>query len=115
MPATPSLPERRPLFIRDWQLSRRLALWLTARNVSPNGLSLAGLAGGLGTGLALALTSVSGFERAGFQCAVAGIIVRAAGNILDGMVAVESGKLSPASRTRRCCFMPSLPAPSGSW
>ena len=89
------VPERRPMFTRDWNISKQLTRWLMARRVSPNAISLAGMAGGIVAGLALAATTLPGLAPVMFLAAVAGIIVRGMGNLLDGMVAVESGKASP--------------------
>ena len=89
------VPERRPMFTRDWNISKQLTRWLVARRVSPNAISLAGMAGGIVAGLALAATTLPGLAPVMFLAAVAGIIVRGMGNLLDGMVAVESGKASP--------------------
>ncbi len=88
-------PERRPMFTRDWNISRQFARWLIARKVSPNVISLAGMAGGIGAGLALAATQRLALPQLLFLLAVAGIVVRGMGNLLDGMVAVGSGKASP--------------------
>jgi phosphatidylglycerophosphate synthase len=88
-------PERRPMFTRDWNISQQFARWLIARNVPPNSISLAGMAGGIAAGLALAATPLLPWPRTMFLLAVAGIVVRGIGNLLDGMVAVNSGKASP--------------------
>ena len=88
-------PERRPMFTRDWNISQQFARWLIARKVSPNAISLAGMAGGIGAGLALAATHLLPLPQVLFLLAVAGIVVRGMGNLLDGMVAVGSGKASP--------------------
>jgi phosphatidylglycerophosphate synthase len=88
-------PERRPMFTRDWNISQQFAGWLIARHVPPNAISLAGMTGGIGAGLALAATQLSPPPQVMFLLAVAGIIVRGMGNLMDGMVAVGSGKASP--------------------
>jgi phosphatidylglycerophosphate synthase len=88
-------PERRPMFARDMNLLKLFARWLVARKVSPNAISLAGMAGAILSGLALAATTLPGLARLMFFVAAAGIIVRALGNLLDGMVAVGTGKASP--------------------
>jgi phosphatidylglycerophosphate synthase len=90
-----SVPERRPMFTRDWNISKQLTRWLVAKRVSPNMISLAGMAGGIVAGLALAATTRPGLATMMYLVGVAGIIVRGMGNLLDGMVAVESGKASP--------------------
>jgi len=88
-------PERRPMFTRDWTVSQQVALWLIACNVPPNAISVTGMAGGIMAGLALAATSLVPLPRTMFLLAVVGIVVRGMGNLLDGMVAVGSGKASP--------------------
>jgi phosphatidylglycerophosphate synthase len=89
------VPERRPMFARELNLLKLLARWLVAHQVSPNVISLAGMAGGIVAGLALAATTLPGLARPMFLLAAAGIIARALGNLLDGMVAVGTGKASP--------------------
>lgn len=89
------VPERRPMFARNWNLLQQLTRWLAAKNVSPNTISLAGMAGAIVAGLALAATNLSPWPRAMFVLAAAGIGFRALGNLLDGMVAVSTGKASP--------------------
>jgi phosphatidylglycerophosphate synthase len=93
--STSIAPERRPMFARDWNLLQQSARWLIARDVPPNAISLAGMAGGIAAGLALAATTLLPWPRVMFLLAVAAIVVRALGNLLDGMVAVGSGKASP--------------------
>jgi len=88
-------PERRPMFARDWNILQQFARWLIARGVLPNAISVAGMAGGIAAGLALAATPLLSWPRTMFLLAVAAIVVRALGNLLDGMVAVGSGKASP--------------------
>ena len=88
-------PERRPMFARDLNLLKQLTRWLVAGKVSPNAISLAGMAGGIVAGLALAATTLPGLSPAMYLIAAAGIIVRALGNLLDGMVAVASRTASP--------------------
>ena len=53
------------------------------------------MAGGILAGLALAATQLLPLPQVMFLLAVAGIVVRGMGNLLDGMVAVGSGKASP--------------------
>lgn len=89
------VPERRPMFTRDWNISQRFSGWLVARNVSPNLISILGMAGAIVSGAALAATRDSSWPRVFFLIAVGGIIVRGMGNLLDGMVAVSSGRASP--------------------
>ncbi|HEV2435153.1 MAG TPA: CDP-alcohol phosphatidyltransferase family protein [Verrucomicrobiae bacterium] len=87
--------ERRPVFTRDWNISQQFAHWLIARNVPPNAISLAGMAGGIVAGLALAATHLPPWTQVLFLLAAAAVVVRGMGNLLDGMVAVGTGKASP--------------------
>ena len=87
--------ERRPMFTRNWNISQQFANWLMAHDVPPNAISLAGMAGGIAAGLALAATPWVRQPQTMFLLAVVGIVVRGMGNLLDGMVAVGSGKASP--------------------
>ena len=93
--STVAMPERRPMFTRDWNISKQFTRWLVARRVSPNAISLAGMAGGIVAGLALAATALPGLASVMCLAGVAGIIVRGLGNLLDGMVAVATGTASP--------------------
>jgi phosphatidylglycerophosphate synthase len=86
--------ERRPVALRRWGLSQRMAHFLVARGVTANAVSFVGLMFGLGGGLALAATRQAGLERPAFLAAVAMILLRLLANMLDGMVAVESGQSS---------------------
>lgn len=86
--------ERRPVALRRWGLSQRMAHFLVARGVKANAVSFVGLAFGLGGGLALAATRQAELERPAFLAAVALILLRLLANMLDGMVAVESGQSS---------------------
>ncbi|MCX6866210.1 MAG: CDP-alcohol phosphatidyltransferase family protein [Verrucomicrobia bacterium] len=94
-PSTSVAPERRPMLTREWTLSKACTRWLVAKKVPPNVISLIGMAGGMIAGIALAATPLPGMAQVMFLAAVAGIIVRGMGNLLDGMVAVESQVVSP--------------------
>ncbi len=87
--------ERRPMFTRNWNLSKQVTRRLVAWRISPNAISLAGMAGGILSGLALAATTLPGLASVMFLAAAGGIVVRGMGNLLDGMVAVASGRVSP--------------------
>ena len=89
-------PERRPIPARGWRSAQALAGWLAHRGVSPNAISIAGMLCGLGAGPALAGTSLApSYERLAWLTAAALILLRAAANMLDGMVAVEFARSSP--------------------
>jgi phosphatidylglycerophosphate synthase len=72
-----------------------MASWLAARRVSPNAISLAGMAAGVAAGLALAATSLPGWERAAFLTAAVLMQLRLTANMLDGMVALQRKVASP--------------------
>jgi phosphatidylglycerophosphate synthase len=93
--ATYQPTERRPLAARHWRPSRQMATWLARRGVSPNAVSLAGMGCGVAAGVALAATSSwPDWESAGWLAGAALIQLRLLANMLDGMVAIESGRAS---------------------
>ena len=94
MPNPAYCPERRPMPCREWSLSGRAAEWLIGRGASPNMISILGMLAALAAGIALAATAFPEFQRAGFFIALLGLGTRALGNMLDGMVAVGSGRAS---------------------
>src|SRR5262249_46597569 len=80
----------------DWAVSQQTARLLARWGVSPDGISLAGLACGIAAGVALASTEPEGFtRRIAFVAAALFVQLRLLANMLDGMVAVRSGKGSP--------------------
>src|SRR5262245_15392013 len=90
-----NIADRRPIAARHWQLPRKLTQLLVRWHVSPNAISLSGLTCGLAAGLALAATSL--FPNLSPLLWLLGaflILLRLLANMLDGMVAVESGKSS---------------------
>ncbi|WP_144185971.1 CDP-alcohol phosphatidyltransferase family protein [Elioraea rosea] len=84
--------DRRPIAARSLALTQRIAAGLVARGASPNGISLAGMAAGLGAGLALAATAWRP-DWAGPLWVAGALLVqlRLAANLFDGMVAVGRG------------------------
>jgi len=87
-------PDRRPLGARNWNASRTATKWLAAHGVAPNVISLSGLLASLGAGSMMAATGVSDRTALLLVAACALIIVRGMCNMLDGMVAVSTGKAS---------------------
>lgn len=88
--------KRRPIASRDWNVSRRLAGWLAARNVSPNAISVAGMLAGALSGACFALTShVGDFARGLWLAGAFFAQLRLVANMLDGMVAVQTDRCSP--------------------
>ena len=80
---------------RERKSSKRLAHWLAQRGVSPNAISVIGMLLGVAAGPALASTTIEPWRRWGFLAAAVLMQLRLLANMLDGMVAVESGKASP--------------------
>lgn len=88
--------DRRPIAARSLGVTRRIAAALVARGASPNGISLAGMAAGLGAGLCFA--AVAWLPGAAWMAWLAGAVLvqaRLAANLLDGMVAIGRGVASP--------------------
>ena len=88
--------DRRPIAARETAPAARIAGWLIRRGASPNGISLAGMAAGIGAGLALA--GVAWWPEAARPLwLLAALLVQArlAANLLDGMVAIGRGVASP--------------------
>jgi len=93
--APSSQPDRRPIGARHWQVSRLAASWLVRRGASPNVISLAGMFCAIGAGVLLALTPVAAeWEGVAWLAAALLIPLRLIANMLDGMVAIESGSAS---------------------
>ena len=87
--------DRRPIAARDLGFFKALASRLAKAGVSANAISLAGMAAGLLAGAALALTARwEPAARALWAAAAAFIQLRLVANLLDGMVAIESGTAS---------------------
>lgn len=90
-----STGDRRPVKSRSWKVSQALANWLVSRNCSPNLISVTGMAAGLAGGAALAATGRFVSAAAIFYISAALCIqLRLLANLLDGMVAIQSGKAS---------------------
>lgn len=88
--------DRRPIAARETAPAARVAGWLIRRGASPNGISLAGMAAGIGAGLALA--GIAWWPEAARPLwLLAALLVQArlAANLLDGMVAIGRGVASP--------------------
>jgi phosphatidylglycerophosphate synthase len=84
---------RRPLKTRSTRWAQRLARWLAARAVSPNGISILSLGfAAMGAVALLAAPAVSpGARTVLLLLAAACVQLRLLCNLLDGMVAVEGG------------------------
>lgn len=85
---------RRPLKVRDANLSRRMARWLSQRSVTPNQISMASVFFAvLAAGCLLAMPRLEGAAVLILPI-LAGVFIqcRLLCNLFDGMVAVEGGK-----------------------
>ncbi|OWK44382.1 CDP-alcohol phosphatidyltransferase family protein [Fimbriiglobus ruber] len=88
--------DRRPIAARRWPIWQHAAKWLAHRGVSPNAISLAGMGCGTAAGVALAGTTYTAdWEPFAWLGGAALIQLRLLANLLDGMVAIESGRASP--------------------
>ena len=87
------LGDRRPIATRNRKWAQTATAWLAARNVSPNAISIVGMCGCIVGGVALGLTAVCDC-RILWLVAAGGAQLRLTGNMLDGMVALASGRAS---------------------
>jgi phosphatidylglycerophosphate synthase len=87
--------DRRPIAARELGFFKALASRLAKAGVSANAISVAGMVAGLLAGAALVLTARwEPAARALWLAAAAFIQLRLVANLLDGMVAIESGTAS---------------------
>ena len=86
--------DRRPIAARRLVVFQKLAKALAHRGVSANAISIAGMISALVAGAALAATSCASTTWWLFLLAAAGVQLRLLANMIDGMVAIESGKAS---------------------
>lgn len=96
---TTPAPNRRPLASRDTRAARALAGALARAGIAPNAISAASVvAAALGAGAFLvgARTGAGSLGIAAFVVAAAGVQLRLLCNLMDGMVAVEWDRKSPA-------------------
>src|SRR4030095_10590062 len=87
------LIDRRPIATRNRKWAQAATAWLASRNVSPNAISVAGMFACIAAGFALGLTSVE-YDRVFWLIAALGAQLRLTANMLDGMVALVSGRAS---------------------
>jgi phosphatidylglycerophosphate synthase len=94
---TEVLGDRRPIASRERRFWQQATQWLVRAGVSGNSISILGMIAGMLGGVALFLTSRMENEwavRALFLAAACLMQLRLVGNMLDGMVAIASGKVS---------------------
>jgi phosphatidylglycerophosphate synthase len=85
--------DRRPIATRNRKWAQAATIWLASRNVSPNAISIAGMCACIVAGIALGVTSISDC-RILWLIAALGAQLRLTANMLDGMVALASGRAS---------------------
>ena len=90
----PSEADRRPVASRSLKAAVASARWLARRGVSPNAISVAGMVAGLFAGVALAMTGRVAVPAVAWLAAALLVQLRLVANMLDGMVAIESGRSS---------------------
>jgi len=90
-------PDRRPIRARSHPVWVRAAGALTRAGFSANAISIVGMVAGLAAGAALATTplATAPWPRVLWACAAVLIVKRLLCNMLDGMVAINSGRASP--------------------
>jgi phosphatidylglycerophosphate synthase len=89
--------DRRPIAARELPFFIGLASRLARAGITPNAISVAGMIAGILAGAAFAATPHTShlFSRLCFLAGAACVQLRLLANMLDGMVAVNSGKTSP--------------------
>lgn len=90
----PAESDRRPLASRSWKASGVVAHWLAQRGASANAISVAGMVAGILAGVSFALTPQLAVPGLAWVVGAALVQARLAANLLDGMVAIESGRAS---------------------
>jgi phosphatidylglycerophosphate synthase len=85
--------DRRPIATRNRKWAQAATAWLAARHVSPNAISVAGMCACIVAGIVLGATSVADY-RILWIIAALGAQLRLTANMLDGMVALASGRSS---------------------
>lgn len=94
-PPSEPAPDRRPIAARELRLFRSMAAGLARAGVSANAISIAGMACGVGAGVLFALTGTRPeWARVLWLAGAACVQLRLLANMLDGMVAIASGRAS---------------------
>ncbi len=95
--STYSTGDRRPIAARNRQIFQRMAAGLAGLGVTANMISIGGLVSGVAAGICLFSTNhfSDGPRRMLWFAAAVFIQLRLLANMLDGMVAVATGKASP--------------------
>jgi len=89
-------PDRRPLATRKLKISHIVVRKVAATGITPNAISTLGMFAGIAAGVALAMTARLPEQARVWWIAGAVLVqLRLLANMLDGMVALETGKDSP--------------------
>lgn len=84
--------DRRPIGARNARWSQIMVHWLSKTGITPNSISVVGMLAGVGAGVLFYSTgSLDYGERAVWLVGAGLVLVRLLANMLDGMVAVETG------------------------
>lgn len=88
---------RRPLAVRELKFTKRITIWLSQKQITPNQISLMSIAFAL---LGCALLALYHYHPSPLWLIVAALCIQARllCNLFDGMVAVEGGKKTPSRR-----------------
>lgn len=86
--------DRRPISARNSQYSQRVSTFLAKQGVLPNTISVASVVFAAGAGFGLIATSSSSINHGWWTLTAVLIVLRLLANMFDGMVAVETGKMS---------------------
>jgi len=88
---------RRPIGARSSGWAQATARWLTGKGLTPNQISMSGMAFAAAAGLFMLSAAQLGslMSRVLFVLAALMILARLLANLFDGMVAVEGGKAEP--------------------
>jgi phosphatidylglycerophosphate synthase len=92
------IESRRPLKVRQTELSQRIARWLSRKSVTPNQISLASVLFAVLAAICLFLTPRLQGVASWILPVLAAVFIqcRLLCNLFDGMVAVEGGKSTPS-------------------
>jgi phosphatidylglycerophosphate synthase len=89
--------ERRPIASRELHAMQAISRWLVRWGISPNAISLVGLAASILAGFSFWTTSeaTANVARLAWIAGAALVQLRLLANLFDGMVAIASGRASP--------------------
>lgn len=86
--------DRRPISARNNQVFINLSLFLSSHGVAPNTISVISTVFAACAGVCLFFTSINMQPRLFWGLAIVFVLLRLLANMLDGMVAIETGKQS---------------------